>query len=60
MLVNKAGRSERSVGREAEVRLCVHLMPSGEGQTTEVKDKGIKKMLQKRKYHICVRVSEKI
>lgn len=42
-LVNKAGRNERSLGSQAEVRLCMHLMPSGGGYTTKVKDKGIKK-----------------
>ena len=43
MLVNKAGRSERSLGSQAEVRLCMHLIPSGKGYSTKVKDKDIKK-----------------
>ena len=43
MLVNKAGRSKRSLGGRAEGRLCMRLMPSRDGYATQVKDKGIGK-----------------
>lgn len=60
MLVNKAGRNERSLGSQTEVGLCVHLMPGRQGYTTKVRTKALRKMLCKGKYHMHVHVLEKI